>query len=187
MLTCLAAAVLWAGCWQKSVEPFYQAKDLAFNPALAGTWFDENENPDKRASWTFTARKDQGYLLEIKEADETMEYDVHWFRLGGRDYLDFFSRKRSMSEIPAHHLLQVGMEDGKVQLKFLSLGWVEKWLKAHPQSLGHLRVVDSDDPDNTDKMEFVLSAPTADLQKFILEHRDAEGFFDGEGILVRGK
>jgi hypothetical protein len=172
----LALALLLTGCWQKSVHPFYQAKDLTFDPALAGTWAKNAEDKEK---WTFTGVEGKSYLLVIEEEKGKHEFDARLFKLGTDRFLDLHSRqrtlKRTLSNIPAHHLLRIRTEDDELHLESLSFEWVRKSIEANASAISHIRVNDPDDPSN---YEIVLTAPTEALQKFIRENLAKEGFFD---------
>jgi hypothetical protein len=183
-----AVALLLTGCWQKSLEPFYTAKDLRSNPALVGTWIDsEEEEKEKAANWTFSESGKDVYRLEIIDQNEKLEFDARLFRFEGTDFLDLHSLKRGVSEIPAHHLLRVSIAKEQLEVSILSLDWVKNWVNVHPKSIAHIRVSDPDNSENPDKSEIVLTAKTAELQNFLKEHLNKEGFFDGSDKLKRKK
>lgn len=177
------AALFMTGCWQKSVEPFYFEKDLMTDPRLVGVWVEPDS--EKPAGWTFSQRDEQSYALKIVDADSHAEFEARLFKIKGEPFLDLFSKNRSMSEIPAHHLLKVRLDENELELRILSQDWMKKWLELHPKTLAHLWLRDPEEPDNSAKKEAVLTAKTAELQKFINEHLSDEGFFEDAAILRR--
>lgn len=173
-----ALSMLLAGCWQKSLHPFYHEKDLAYDAGLEGIWKD-NPDQEKTATWTFSAAGDKKYKLNIVDGDLNADFEARLFVLEGEKYLDLYSVKRSLSEIPVHHLLRIEREGDSFSAKILNLEWVQQWVRENPSKLSHLRVPDPEHPDDRDKDEIVLAATTEQLQKFILEHRQKEKFFEG--------
>lgn len=174
------------GCWQKSLEPFYTQKDLIANPSLIGTWTEADKKPEENpGTWTFSQAGEKRYSLTVVDGETTAEFEGRLFKLGDSQFLDLYSRKRALSEIPAHHLVRIAIQKDAIEMSLLSMEWVNKWVSQHPKSISHTRVSDPEDPENTEKMEIVLTAPTAALQKFVLEHQKDEDFFDGLTILKR--
>lgn len=180
---CLLAtlATLFAGCWQKSLHPFYQEKDLSYDTGLVGVWSEKQDDEKKKDAWTFSAAGENKYKLNILDGETTVEFEARLFNLGGDQYLDLLSAKRSMSEIPAHHLLKVARAGDTLKIHVLNTDWVQKWLKANPGKMDHLRLTDPDHPEDRDKDELVLTARTPELQKFIMDHRQDADFFNGDG------
>ncbi len=56
-------------------------------------------------------------------------------------------------------------------------GWLGGQLKEHPEALAHEELEESD--------RIVLTASTAELQKFVIEHADNEEAWDDCGTLER--
>lgn len=179
----LLSACLLAGCWQKSLNPFYTAADLAFDSKLAGSWKEKKESSDgkeeKGQDWTFTAGPDKGYKLEIEDGDETHRYDAHLFKLDGHRLLDIVPTERTVSTIPAHNLFRVIEIGPTLQLAALNPDWVHKWLRKNPGALAHVAVVDPEHRDDREKDELVLTAETKALQKFLREHWSDADLFTG--------
>ena len=171
-------AFLLAGCWPKSLHPFYTEKDVITDPKLAGKWLD-TEDGKVDATWTFTEAENKRYDLVIRDdKDEVYKFDARLFILDGQRYLDLFSQKRDMSIIPAHHLLKVTELGSGLQFSTPNFEWLDKWLKENPKALAHLRVMDPENRENRDHDEPVLTAETKDLQSFLRKHKDEEGFWN---------
>lgn len=182
----IGLSLLWTGCWQKSVHPFFQADDIVFEKQLIGTWTEPKEKKDDESEfWSFSEGRENSYLLEIKDDDTKMEFDVHLFVLGDSRFLDLYSRRRGFSEIPAHHLFRVGKIGGSLELQILSLDWMKNWISEHPDGIAHVKAPDPEKPEDPEKGEIILTAGTKALQRFILAHLNDEGFFDESGKLKR--
>ena len=178
-LALAAAALLLTGCWQKSLYPFYKDKDVIFDESLLGDWTEVAKDKEKPAKWTFT----KGELpnvsrLHIEDGDSRLELDARLFKIGENRYFDFYSRGRSVNEIPAHHLLRVNELGTALKMQILDMGWVKKWVSEHPNALPSVRTPDPENPTDEDKVEFVLAADTERLQKWVLEHQNEEGFWN---------
>ena len=165
-----------------SVYPLYTARDLAFDPALIGAW-QEDGSPDE--SWTFTKLDDTTYRLVVKDGKLSAPFDAHLLRLGPHRFLDMTPHRDGlpqdvmpdifeMSLIPGHLFLKVTQIEPVLRMAMLDPDWIEKRLKEHPSDLVHVKPRDK---------EIVLTAPTADLQKFILRHaNDKDAFGDASEL-----
>ncbi len=186
-LAALCLTSLWCGCWQKSIYPFYREMDLAFEPALLGTWSDQDQtSKEGSTTWTFSRGEgDSLYRVAVHDSDCDLDFDGRFFKLDNSRYLDLHSRKRSISEMPTHNLLRVRKTDPALELQVLSPGWVKERLQAHPKEIAHINVIDPDHPNDSEKMETVLTANTDLLQKFLRDHLEAPGFFEDSFELKR--
>ena len=140
-------------------------------------------------NWVFTAGKDKVY--ELRQTDEDGRagtFAVHLFKLKKHRFLDLYLMKlegegqkinawANISLVPAHLLLKVEQIEPTLKLAAMNPDWMQKFLQRHPGALAHRLV--SDD-------QVVLAAPTPELQKFILEHIDEDGFF-GDAMEMKRK
>ncbi|MCC6234203.1 MAG: hypothetical protein IT580_16285 [Verrucomicrobiales bacterium] len=180
---CLLAMLL-TGCWQRSLQPFFQPADLVSEPGLAGVWREgggPGDTPDQDdAVWKFTATGEKTFDLSIRDDKEQHQYEARAFRLGDALFLDLFSKTRTVGTIPAHHLFRVVELGATLKLTTLNPEWMAKRLRAHPTELEHAFIPSAEEPDQRDKDELVLTASTEALQRFLRQHRDEEEFFTGE-------
>jgi hypothetical protein len=170
-----------AGCWQKSVSPFYTAKDIVAEPALAGVWREpkspDASGDDDRPIWEFVDGGGKRFDLVIRSKTEQYAYDAYVFKLGASRFLDVGAKARSVSGVPAHHLFKLAEISPDLKLAALNPDWMQKWLRKNPGSLAHMTLIDPEHRDDRDKDELVLTADTAALQRFVREHADDEDFF----------
>lgn len=175
----LLLTLLLAGCWQKSANPFYMAKDLVAEPKLAGAWTgqksDDNEN---KMTWTFHNATNLRHDLTILDDQEKHEYVAHVFRLDGASYLDLLgARPREVSTMPVHHLFKLEEVGERLKLAPLNTDWVQKWLAKHPGTLAHVAIEDPDQRDDRGSDELVLTADPKALQSFLRTHAKDEEFW----------
>ncbi|HUJ31376.1 MAG TPA: hypothetical protein VLY23_08860 [Candidatus Acidoferrum sp.] len=169
-----------------SIHPFYEDKDVVFDPALLGTWVDPTDADS--APLVFERGKGDSYKAIMRSDDNSdvdAVFEVHLLKLGGRVFLDAVQMKNRIAgkevdiglAVPAHILGQVSIEGNVLHLSLLDQEWVEKELKAGKISIPH-EEADGD---------VVLTASTADLQKFVLDHANDENAFSALGPLQRKK
>ncbi|MDB6039499.1 MAG: hypothetical protein JWM99_3340 [Verrucomicrobiales bacterium] len=183
---CALSLLLLTACWQKSVYPFYKEKDVIFEPLLLGTWTEPDKKAEEAATWTFTrGEKESLYRIAIHDGETKLDFDGRLFKLGDKQFLDLYSRQRSISEMPAHHLVKIRSTGSSFDLQILSLDWTRDWLRAHPSEIAHIYAADPEHPDDVTKGEIILTAGTDLLQKFVHDHLDATGFFDGQSTFKK--
>jgi hypothetical protein len=185
--TCLLlSALLFAGCWQKSLHPFYTNNDLTTDSKLVGTWTDaeQKDSDSDRTTWTFSDVGNKQYLLVLSNKEGVYKFTTRLFDLGGKRFMDMAPAEEVVAAVPAHHLFQVPDIAPDVKLAALDLDWMTKWLQAHPNSIAFLRVPGLSDKD---KEELVLTADTKALQTFVKQHMADEGFFREPTVLKKVK
>ncbi|MFZ5433665.1 MAG: hypothetical protein ACOZB3_07830 [Calditrichota bacterium] len=178
-----AIALLTVGCWTLSVFPLYTEPDLRFDPNLLGTW-SEMKTDGSADVWTFDKKSDQSYRLTVREADNSEgPFDVHLLQLGDHLLLDFYPEPPeneneifSSHVILAHSFWRVALDKDSLRIAALDNQWLRKQIEDGTITIGHL------DREGVT----VLTAPTADLQKFVRDHIE-EAFDWSEAPLVRGK
>jgi hypothetical protein len=177
----LLTTVLLAGCWQKSVSPFYATKDLIAELKLAGTWTEEKEPDGNRTTWSFVNADTNRFDVAVQNKNERYEFDGRVFKLDNDTFLDFEGKAHGVSIIPAHHLFRLVELGAEMKLAALNPDWMQKWLHRHPDSLAHF--TNPERRNERDKDELVLTADTKALQKFVREHMNDEDFFTDPVVL----
>jgi hypothetical protein len=185
----LAAAILLTGCWQKSVYPFYKDKDLFFEEKLIGSWREADKQGEEGTTWKFEKGETPNvYKIHISDKEELkLDCDGRLFKLGETKFLDLHSRDRGFVTMPAHALFRVKELGETFKLQMLSPGWFKSRMQLHPKEIPNLFVCDPEHLDDIDKGEFVLTAPTDEVQKYLLVHLNDEGFWEEPGELKKVK
>jgi len=166
-------AIIITGC-VPSLNPIFTDKDLIFDPALLGTW----GNDDPREKWVFEKSGSKAYKLKQTDGEGlSAEFDARLARIGDYKFLDLMVTNidekhfkmngwAAFSMIPAHLILQVHEIGPKLKIAVMSPDWVKEWLEKNSKSLEHRKLGDD---------RYIITATTKDLQKFVLEHASEEG------------
>src|SRR5438128_2506352 len=108
VLALAGCAVVLAGCLVTSVYPFYTAKDVTFEPALAGSWTNVSEAQEQ---WQFAAVNTNSYRVTYMTKDGTNVTQGRLFKLQGKLFLDLFSSEMNEEvqppPVPSHFLFRM--------------------------------------------------------------------------------
>ena len=167
MLVVFAAGTLAIGCWTLSINPLYFESDLILEPGIVGVWGDPKG--DASEMWTFESGEGTTYRLITQETDAPeAAFDAHLLRLGGRLYLDLYPDVEMGNEfqaghlIPAHSFWRVSLGEDDLTLDCIDTDWLKAKIDSGMVVIDHVRPEDV----------IVLSAPTKDLQEFVLKYMD---------------
>ena len=180
--TGLTLTTLLAGCVVTSVYPFYTAKDVGFDPALVGAWEKTGSTNAANEHWRFEKAEGQAYKLTVQDKEKPTEFDAYLFKLKGRRFLDLYPRERPDNSLPPHYLLKVTRIEPTLEMQVLDYDWLTKLIEKHPKAIRHIVVPKKLGEDGGG--DLVLTADTAELQKFILKHEKTPGAF-GDGIVMQ--
>jgi hypothetical protein len=184
LLLLVGAVALLTACIP-SVNPFYTAKDLVFDPRLVGEWRGKEE-ADEGEIWKFETDTNKTYQLIISEKEGKQgKFKAHLLKLKNEQFLDLiptdcdYADKQAelvaFSMFPGHLLVRVVQLEPELKLAFFDFDWLQKHLEANPKSLAH----------HQEGERIVLTATTKELQKFVLKHLGEGELFDKVGELVR--
>ena len=177
-------ALLLAGCIP-SINPYYRAKDLVFAPELVGEWQARNES-DQPAQWRFERLEDKAYKLTVTEDKAKKgEFTAHLFKIRNEQFLDIVPSKCDYDSnqasliaaamFPGHLLLRVGQIGPELKMAPFDYDWLKKYLDENPKAIAHHAESDG----------IVLTAGTADLQRFVLAHLAEGQLFKADSVLLR--
>jgi hypothetical protein len=186
LLPVVAAAALLAAC-VPSVNPFYTDKDVVTDPRLAGIWT-ESGKQSHPVVWTFDAPTNNAYAVALKDDDsKTGKFEGHLFKLGKETFLDLTPTECKFDDqqaglvgsavIPGHLIVRVILDDKKLSLAFCKPDWAKKFLAENPAVIAHRIVNDG----------VILTAETAALQKFVLQHLGKDELFGDFDDYQRGE
>ena len=165
ILAALAGTVLTTGCGVTlSVNRLYTDKDVVSDVALEGKWTDE------KAADIWEIRKDHdGYVAVELGKGEAEEVSIHVVRIGQTRFLDVAPRKTPDLAIEGHFFMKVRVEGEELAIQ--SLDW--DWLKTKAAQAGLAQI-------ETRDKQILLTAPTADLQKFIALYANEPKAFEND-------
>lgn len=171
-----------SGCIVKSLHQFYQEDDVIYDNTLLGSWLDEDSTLWVIKPYTFAVgfmkgdSIDNSYLVELYEdANEPQKFNAHLFELGGKKYLDFRPLRDDRYDdfldvhlISAHSLALIEINDqGSLTIGWFNEDWLGKLFEENRVKISH-EVVKGESP--SEGSEYVLTASTDELQKFILKY-----------------
>ncbi len=171
------------GCVVTSVYPFYTAKDVVFDPALLGRWAEAGSTNAANEHWQFDKLEGQAYKVTVVDKEKRTEYDAHLFKLKGRLFLDWCPRERPDDSIPPHYLLKVTRIESSLELTMLNYDWLKNLIEKDPKAIRHLVIAKPLGESGGGNV--VLTANTAELQRFILKHETTGGVFTNGCVMKR--
>ena len=188
ILTALIAMTM-SGCLVKSLHPFYNEKDIMYKPELTGIYLGNDSS-----SWEIRQHKafaglfkdekpGNSYDIIYTDKKATSKFVAHLFSLDNQLYLDFFlpdpegTDLAVMHLVPAHTLAKVELSNNRITINWYNEEWLMKLFNENRIRIAHERVQFDLDKKDQDSYQVVLTAPTADLQKFIIKYgNDPEAF-----------
>lgn len=182
-LTSGLALLLLTGCITLSVYPYYTSKDVIFDSALLGDWIEEGETNAYGQVWTFEKINERAYRFTVSGTDkEKFEFDAHLFKLKGHTFLDCLRRDREPDDftVPGHFLLRVDRLQPMLEVHALDYEWLDELIEKNPKAIRHA-LIPKAGANGNESEDLVLTASTAELQKFILKHvQDEDAWVDLE-------
>lgn len=179
ILILLGVAIFLTGC-VPSLHPLFTEKDLVFEPALVGTWVDE----DGKSTWTFQKSGENAYELVYTENEEAAKFQAHLVKLGDFLFLDIFPEESEMKNglykgllITAHGFSRIWIEGDSVKLAYLDPDWLKDMIDKKKIKIGH---------DFIDQ-GIILTEQTNELQNFALKYAEDVKAFSNKSELHRQK
>jgi hypothetical protein len=176
LITAGLALTLVTGCVVTSVYPFYLEKDVVFEPALLGSWQKAGQSDEH---WTFARDKVNGYLVTCVSKDTTNVFQGHAFELHGERFLDLgtaqWKEDIQPEPVPSHLLVRLGQTAPSLKMAFLKYDWLGELVAKNPKAVRHIVIETGDKPEDR---RVVLTADTAELQRFVIKHLKTQGAWD---------
>jgi hypothetical protein len=180
ILLVFGIALLFSGCVVPSLHPLFTEKDLVFDPALIGTWVEENE----KETWTFQKAGDHTYDLFYEGEGDSAEFEAHLLRLGKFEFLDIYPEEPDIKNdfckfhlILTHTFSRIWIDGDTLRTAMLNPQWLEDMIARRNVKIAHERLDD----------RIVLTASTKELQKFILKYAEDINAFPDPAELHRQK
>ena len=184
LLVSVTLLALISGC-VRSVQPILTDAQVVTDNSVVGDWVSENGKTH----------------LTIQPADENKQYKVLYLdednkvgnfvvRLGKVENLllaeiapDNSDAKTSemyqIHLLPLYSFMVVQQTHPEIKISLLDAKWLKKYIAGHSGELQTLRV--GEKPDDN----IILNIPTADMQKFLIQHMKDEGAMPEPSRLVR--
>jgi hypothetical protein len=154
LLIALACTLPMTGCLTLSVYPLYTAKDLVTDPRIEGKWAAEDDN----TVWEFHNHGD-AYLATCPSDKTSEPVEMRLVQLGEQRFLDLTAHDTPSLAVAGHMFGKISIAGEELSIQLMASSWLEK--KVREAGLPSLELTDRD---------LLLTAPTADLQKFVLRY-----------------
>jgi hypothetical protein len=165
-----------------SLKPFYTDADLDFDPALAGSWTDTEDN----VTFTFEQAEGKQYKLVVKETDDdhvfSTDFEAHLLRLDGDWFLDLVpdsgqagSTFYQMHLLRAHSIARIEMSRDSMKMSFFEGTWVQKKIDAKSDDISFQKA------DGT----LLLTGTSEEVRDLILQAAHDDGGFSDAITLDR--
>jgi hypothetical protein len=160
----VGAGFLLAGCLVPSLHPLFTGKDIVVRSDLVGAWTAEEGG----AGWLFSLEPDSSYSVAYSDYgdNDTSWFTAHLVDLNGHLFMDLYPNPTDVLSdaykshlIAAHTFSKVELDSSGLTLAILDVDWLRENLDSGRIHLAHEELGPGD---------FVLTASTAELQKFIL-------------------
>jgi len=187
-------AGLLGGCVPvMSLHPLYTEKDVVFEERLLGIWVDDPNSPE--TTWEFNRIEEPNNAYNLVFSDEEGKkgsFVAHLVKLQNRLFLDVYPSEppweiedpnklelpyNSFFLIPAHTFIRIDFIGRKLKMWLTNDEEMKKLLKEEPNAVKHTFIED----------KLILTAPTNELQNFVLKYADDKRVFKGEIVLGRKK
>lgn len=187
-------AALLGGCVPvMSLHPLYTEKDVVFEERLLGKWVDDPNSPE--TTWQFNRIEEPNNAYNLIFSDEEGKkgsFAAHLVRLQNRLFLDVYPSEppREMEDpnkselpynsfflIPAHTFIKIDFIGRKLKMCLTNDEEMQKLLKEEPNAVKHTFIED----------KLILTAPTKELQNFVLKYAEDKRVFKSEIVLGRKK
>ena len=168
LLAALAGVAAMTGCAPAvAIHPLYTSRNLVSDLPLEGTWASSDGEV-----WQVKKSED-GYEVDSAQGSK---YTVHLLRLNEYEFVDVASKSDPEVGVAGHLFAKIRMEGDELYVSPID----ETWLK-HMVEVGQA-------PQSTmgEGQQIVLTAPTSELQKFVLLHAaDPDAWEDDNDALHR--
>jgi hypothetical protein len=177
-----AMAMILSSCLVKSLHQFYNEEDVIFEEKLIGEWYDSDSTYWKISPYIFSKgfmkgdSVDNSYLVEMFEEDSLhpSRFNVHLFKLKDKLFLDFMpirdDSQQSMVDlhlVPTHSIAGVNFQpNDKVEISWYNESFLEDLFSENRIKISH-EIIKSGQ--YSSEKEYVLTASTDELQKFLLK------------------
>ncbi len=189
-----ALAILLGGCVPvTSIYPLYGDKDVVFDEKLLGAWTSNPDQPSEQ--WLFERHSDPALKNVYKLAFADTEgnkglYQARLVKLEGKLFLDVYPQTMPSGSddgtnielplnipffAPVHSFTRIEIGESAVTIKMTITDEFKKLLAEHPDAIACRQ----------DENQILITAPTKELQAFVLKYADDEHLFPGKIELTR--
>ena len=189
ILFCFILLILVSSCIP-SLHPLYTKKDLILDNTIVGTWISKGSKKDQSV-WIIKKYIDSHspgpkdinphdfgdklYRLKNIQSGDTIGFDLYLIKLDKYFYFDFYphdyqsvNEMRNMHLFPVHTFAKVNIEKNRIVIRQFDMDFFQNLIEQNKIKISH---------ENSGR-NIVLTAPTEELQKFVIKYADDEDAFD---------
>jgi hypothetical protein len=173
----LVVVLLFPGC-VPFLHPLFTAKDIVYDQAFLGTWVESNG----LNTWTFEKDDNQGYTLTFVERGQPAVFATRLGKLSGKYFIDLYPDQPDIKNdfykwhlVRAHSFASMDIVGDTLKVAMLDGKWLTDNLESGKVILKHEKL-DSD---------FVITASTEELQKFVIDHLNDSVAFSNKMDLIK--
>jgi AAA15 family ATPase/GTPase len=195
IIVCLLLTVVGSCVPLFTLEPFYNEKDVIKDDRILGCWVDDVNKPKKMWRFEKTQEDPNGYQFyyndrESEDKDKKGSFIAHLVKLQDKYFIDVFPNKSIIEDpnvewpynsfflIPTHTFIKVNSFEPDLKLSLSEAENFKKIVDADPNAVKYKEINDG---------WYLLTAPTKELQAFVVKHADGNSLFEKEIVLTRKK
>lgn len=192
ILTLALVLFILQGCVVKSIHPFYTSDDIIFKKELLGRWSDTDSSTwiikqHQKSTGLFKPdQPDAAYDISFITEKGNAQFIGHLFELNNQLYLDFYPSEISCGNdmanfhmIGAHSIAKVNFSGGKLTINWYNEEWLAGLFKQNKIRIAHESTPYDTYSDESDEKQYILTASTSELQKFIIKYGNDPAAFKG--------
>jgi hypothetical protein len=176
-----------------SLYPLYTKEDVVLEKKLLGTWVDDVNSPETTWEFNRVDEPENAYKLIFTDEDgKKGSFVAYLLKLQDKLFLDIYPSDlpwepddpnkmdwpyNSFFLLPAHTFLRINSIEPQLKMRLALESKIEELLTEDPNAVKHMTIGE----------RLVLTAPTRDLQAFVLKHVDSDELFTDEITLIRKK
>ena len=169
--TLILVSVLAVTACIPSLHPLYTDADLTADPAMVGSWVDQESGE----TWSFSNSGKLKYTLVHADSNGLKsEYDARLVKVADKLFLDIVPAKSAIQNtsvaerfIATHTFVHITRKDSTMQVSYMEPRWLKDFLAANPRAVRHEKV----------NGEIVLTSSPKETQKFVLDHLNTHEAF----------
>lgn len=175
LVTTLVLTLITLSCGPTvSLHPLYTENELMVDPGLVGVWIDPGRNAEVLR---FYEASGNSYNVIFTEGSRQVLLSGHLVNLGRYRFLDMFPQERQTYDFkfPVHTIFQIWRTADTLRIAFLENDWLRQMSEQKRLNLKHENIAGT----------VVLTAPTKQLQEFVMRHAENTEAFPDPGVLTR--
>jgi hypothetical protein len=175
LLTAALVILVSQACLVVSLQPVYEPDIIAFDPGLVGAWTMGEDG----VTVTFERGEWHSYHMTLEQRDDRTRLSARLTRVGELTYLDISPLDGTdlpALALPVHAVYRVELKGDELSLSDLNFEVFERRVREGTATLP--AVIDA-------RKNVVITASTAELRRWLVDHAAEEGLFDPPTTFTR--